>query len=187
MQHIPPKRWYIFTRLYICIFKKIVLVFNVIENFKSHMKRLYLKLDTLMNSLRIKWFQGNTSVQGKQRVKFRGLVPFISVSFTFYLYILQIVFSWSTRYMNREDTQNQTNFIDMSETLSLHLFWAGIEVKTAVTNRLCGLMVRVSDCRSRGPGFETRPYQIFWEVDKGSGTGSTQPREDNWGATWMKK
>jgi hypothetical protein len=22
---------------------------------------------------------------------------------------------------------------------------------------------------------------------RGSGTGSTQPREDNWGATWMKK
>jgi hypothetical protein len=23
--------------------------------------------------------------------------------------------------------------------------------------------------------------------NSGSGTGSTQPREDNWGATWMKK
>jgi hypothetical protein len=25
------------------------------------------------------------------------------------------------------------------------------------------------------------------EMSKGSGTGSTQSREDNWGATWMKK
>jgi hypothetical protein len=31
-------------------------------------------------------------------------------------------------------------------------------------DRLCGLVVRVSDYRSRGPGFDTRTYQIFWEV-----------------------
>jgi hypothetical protein len=31
-------------------------------------------------------------------------------------------------------------------------------------NRLCGLEVRVSGYRSRGPGFDSRPYQIFWEV-----------------------
>jgi hypothetical protein len=29
---------------------------------------------------------------------------------------------------------------------------------------LCGLVVRVSDYRSRGPGFDSQPYQIFWEV-----------------------
>jgi hypothetical protein len=33
-----------------------------------------------------------------------------------------------------------------------------------VVNRLCGLVVRVSDYRSRGPEFDSRPYQIFWEV-----------------------
>jgi hypothetical protein len=31
-------------------------------------------------------------------------------------------------------------------------------------NRLCGLVVRVSGYRSKGPGFDSRPYQIFWEV-----------------------
>jgi hypothetical protein len=31
-------------------------------------------------------------------------------------------------------------------------------------DRLCGLVVRVSDYRSRGPGFGSRPYQFFWEV-----------------------
>jgi hypothetical protein len=31
-------------------------------------------------------------------------------------------------------------------------------------DRLCGLVVRVSGYRSRGPGFDSRPYQIFWEV-----------------------
>jgi hypothetical protein len=28
-------------------------------------------------------------------------------------------------------------------------------------DRLCGLVVRVSGYRSRGPGFDSRPYQIF--------------------------
>jgi hypothetical protein len=37
------------------------------------------------------------------------------------------------------------------------------------SDRLCGLVVRVPGYRSRGLG---------------SGTGSTQPREYNWGATW---
>jgi hypothetical protein len=41
----------------------------------------------------------------------------------------------------------------------------------------------------RRPGFDLRHYQIFWKKKKnssGSGTGSTQPREYNWGATWQK-
>jgi hypothetical protein len=29
---------------------------------------------------------------------------------------------------------------------------------------LCGLVVRVPDYRSRGLGFDSRGYQIFWEV-----------------------
>jgi hypothetical protein len=33
-----------------------------------------------------------------------------------------------------------------------------------MADRLCGLVVRVSGYRSRGPGFDSRPYQIFWEV-----------------------
>jgi hypothetical protein len=45
-------------------------------------------------------------------------------------------------------------------------------------NRLCGLLIRVSDYRSRGLGFDSRPYQIFWEVGGGgSGMRFTQPRE----------
>jgi hypothetical protein len=32
------------------------------------------------------------------------------------------------------------------------------------SDRLCGLVVRVSVYRSRGSGFDSRPYQIFWEV-----------------------
>jgi hypothetical protein len=31
----------------------------------------------------------------------------------------------------------------------------------AIFDRLCGLVVRVSGYRSRGPGFDSQPYQIF--------------------------
>jgi hypothetical protein len=30
--------------------------------------------------------------------------------------------------------------------------------------RLCGLVVRVPGYRSRGPGFDSQRYQIFWEI-----------------------
>jgi hypothetical protein len=33
-----------------------------------------------------------------------------------------------------------------------------------LNDRLCGLVVRVPDYRSRGPGFNSWCYQIFWEV-----------------------
>jgi hypothetical protein len=51
-------------------------------------------------------------------------------------------------------------------------------------DRLCGLVVRVLGYRSGGPGSiigTTRKKESSW-----SGTGSTQPREYNWGATWLK-
>jgi hypothetical protein len=33
-----------------------------------------------------------------------------------------------------------------------------------VFDRFCGLVVRVSGHRSRGPGFDSRRFQVFWEA-----------------------
>jgi hypothetical protein len=48
-------------------------------------------------------------------------------------------------------------------------------------DRLCGLVVRVLGYRSGGPG--SIPGTTKKKKSSGSGTGSTQPREYNWGAT----
>ena len=51
---------------------------------------------------------------------------------------------------------------------------------------LCGLVVRVSGYRYRGPGFDPRRYQIFWVV-VGLERGQLSLVRSNWGATWIKK
>jgi hypothetical protein len=51
-------------------------------------------------------------------------------------------------------------------------------------DRLCDLVVRVFGYRSRGPGSIPGTTR---KKSSGSSTGSTQPREYNWGATWKEK
>ena len=48
---------------------------------------------------------------------------------------------------------------------------------------LFGIVVSTSDCHPRGPGFDSRLHPRNFSGSIGSGTGSTQPREDNWVAT----
>jgi hypothetical protein len=50
------------------------------------------------------------------------------------------------------------NLLSSETTLPLHL------PLDSITDRLCGLAVRVPSYRSRGPGSDSRRYQIFWEV-----------------------
>jgi hypothetical protein len=37
-------------------------------------------------------------------------------------------------------------------------------LETLSTDRLCGLVVRISGYRSRGPWFDSRRFHIFWEA-----------------------
>ena len=52
-----------------------------------------------------------------------------------------------------------------------------------IKDHLFGIVVSMSDCHPRGPGFDSRLYPRNFSISIGSGTGSTQPREDNWVAT----
>ena len=54
-----------------------------------------------------------------------------------------------------------------------------------IIDRLFGIVVSTSDYHPRGPGFDSRLYPRNFSGSIGSGTGSTQPCEDNWVATWM--
>ena len=47
-------------------------------------------------------------------------------------------------------------------------------------------MVSTCDCYPRGPGFDSRLYSRNYSGSIGSGTGSTQPHEDNWVASDMR-
>ena len=49
--------------------------------------------------------------------------------------------------------------------------------------RVFGIVASTSDCYPRGPGFDSRLYPRNFCESIGSGTESTQPREDNWVAT----
>jgi hypothetical protein len=69
-------------------------------------------------------------------------------------------------------------------TLTAKIF----EVMFQKEDRLCGLVVRVLGYRSGSPGSIPGTTRFSGgkkkENSSGSGTGSTQPREYNWGATW---
>ena len=48
------------------------------------------------------------------------------------------------------------------------------------------MVVSTSDYHPRGLWFDSRLYPRNFSGSIGSGTGSTQPREDNWVTTWMR-
>ena len=50
-------------------------------------------------------------------------------------------------------------------------------------DHLFGIVVSTSDYHPIGPGFDSRLYHRNFSGSIGSGTGSTQPCEDNWVAT----
>jgi hypothetical protein len=61
---------------------------------------------------------------------------------------------------------NKVVFVSTWDSCDYHeiYFTLWITMFVDIPDRLCGLVVRVSGCRSRGPGFYSRRYHIFWEV-----------------------
>jgi hypothetical protein len=64
-------------------------------------------------------------------------------------------------------------------------FKADIPPEYTPRDRLCGLVVGVAGYRPRGSAFDFCSLDFLSST--GSGTGSTQPREDEWEATWTKQ
>jgi hypothetical protein len=67
-----------------------------------------------------------------------------------------------------------------SEQLKTYFPNADFHNVICLGDRLCGKVVRVLGYRSGGPG----SIPGTTKKNSGSGTGSSQPREYNWGATW---
>jgi hypothetical protein len=67
--------------------------------------------------------------------------------------------------------------------IPLEVWMSAFIMCVILSDRLCGLVVRVHGYRSR----VRLPVLPDFLRSSGSGTGSTQPREYNWGATWMEK
>jgi hypothetical protein len=59
--------------------------------------------------------------------------------------------------------------------------WSKYSPQHPFLDSLCGLVVRFLGYGSGGPGSISGTTR---NKSSGSGTGSTQPREYNWGATW---
>ena len=59
-------------------------------------------------------------------------------------------------------------------------------LKNCSKSCLFGIVVSISDCHPRDPGFDSRLYPGKFSGNIGSGTWFTQPHEDNWVATWLR-
>ena len=65
-------------------------------------------------------------------------------------------------------------------------FWVPLYIYIYI-DRLLGIVVSTSDCHPRSSVFDSRLYPRNSSGSIGSGTGFTQPHEDNWVAIWYEK
>ena len=88
------------------------------------------------------------------------------------------VLSHSRLNINKHSAKNSTYWTEGFELYfgrKLHVIWITVHstdtiivynyrICVAIYDRLCGLVIRVSGYRYRGPGFDPRRYRIFWVV-----------------------
>ena len=83
-----------------------------------------------------------------------------------------------------EEQEIEVNVLTINGALQairvLHHFY---EATSENVDRLFGIVVSMSDCHPRDPGFDSWLYPRNFSGSIGSGMGSTQSREDNWVAT----
>jgi hypothetical protein len=78
-------------------------------------------------------------------------------------YVLQQPRRISTRNMWSRIQEGSCLHCRRCEDFKSHFFPINYLLQGKSRDRLCGLVVTVSGHKSRGPGFDSRPYQIFWE------------------------
>jgi hypothetical protein len=62
------------------------------------------------------------------------------------------------------NAKSSLTYTSLIEVMKIHNDVAEICFDLAWNDRLCGLVVRVSGYRSRGPGFDSWRFHIFWEA-----------------------
>ena len=82
----------------------------------------------------------------------------------------------------------KTNAKNFGPHSSPVITWPSYIIQTIYhpSDRLFGIVVSTSDCHPIGPGFDSRLYPRNFSGSIGSGTGSTQLREDNWVPIWLR-
>jgi hypothetical protein len=139
-----------------------------VEKYKNY--RLYSTHLMLASSVYQKWKPRlqERSVGAHWLIpKFQGKQPSEKWEETswFYVYALRERHFWKLQ-MHRETLQCHDSFQNKTHTWVRSKSLGRWYINTSIMflDRLCGLVVRVPGYRSRGPGFDSRRYQIFWET-----------------------
>jgi hypothetical protein len=86
---------------------------------------------------------------------------FADVSEVHAAFIFNIYLSLKRRKHGLTTKKNLSPALWLYGPLDLGRFFSFLILYIIVTDRLCGLVVRVPGYRSRGPGFDSRSYQIL--------------------------
>jgi hypothetical protein len=87
---------------------------------------------------------------------------------------------------NQDNNENQ-QCISVPAYVRLAAFWAMIYIERPPPEKLYTHFNRSLWSSGQSSWLQIQRSRVRFLWSSGSGTGSTQPCEDNWGATWMEK